>query len=30
MYFPSQPATSMRLIGLEDNFFARFRGTGAM
>ena len=22
MYFPSQPATSMRLIGFEDNFFA--------
>jgi len=22
MYFPSQPVTSMRLIGFEDNFFA--------
>ena len=22
MYFPSQPVTSMRQIGFEDNFFA--------
>jgi hypothetical protein len=26
MYFPSQPVTSMRLIGFEDNFFARPAG----